>query len=302
MAYEIDFSEPLDVELRRVARKQIARAVSELGGPDRARGVHEARKRMKRLRSLLRALRGVMGDSRAIEAARFRNIARCLSGPRDARVLADTAAGLAVHAGNRADAVKPVAEALDAVYRTLVAEGGEAGAIDAALDELDRAAAAVAVWPLDGVDRDRLLEGIVASYRGGRRAWSRMRRRAGGTIAAEDFHDWRKKVQAHWHHMRLLRRLWPDVMAGREAAAKRLSDLLGRDHDLAALSAALADGEVVREARRRRTVVRLIGARQHIARRECAIIARRLYAEKAPMFAKRLAAYWRAAELEVNGG
>ena len=293
MAYELDISEPLEGEVRRIAREQVARALAELGGDDAARAVHESRKRMKRLRSLLRALRPLLGRTYETENVRFRDIARRLAGARDARVLADTAAALTAHAGERAAAVRPVAQAFAERYRSLVAAGGEDGASDAAAAELDAARTAIDAWPLGRLDRRALIDGLARVYAAGRRA----RDHAGNGADAEANHEWRKHAQRHWHHMRLVRRLWPEAMAAREAAAKRLVDLLGRDHDLSALAAALAGTGTKGAA----AMLELLRERQRLIRAEVGFVARRLYAERPAALASRLTAYWRAAEREANG-
>jgi CHAD domain-containing protein len=53
------------------------------------------------------------------------------------------------------------------------------------------------------------------------------------------FHDWRKRVKDYWYVSRLLRRCWPELMENRVAELKRLSDLLGDDHDLAVMRSLL---------------------------------------------------------------
>src|SRR5690606_39104018 len=129
--------------------------------------------------------------------------------------------------------------------------------------------------------RGDLIAGVVRDYRGGRRAWGAARADGG----AEAFHEWRKQVQHHWHHMRLLRNLWPEAMQAREDAAKRLSDLLGRDHDLACLADALGRDGIDASAKRRRAMLGLIGERQNVSRGEASLLASRLYVERPGPFA-----------------
>jgi CHAD domain-containing protein len=76
--------EPVPDEVRRVARGRIDHALDELRGrsdSSREEAVHEARKDMKKLRALLRLVRGELGDDvyRA-ENACFRDTARRLAG------------------------------------------------------------------------------------------------------------------------------------------------------------------------------------------------------------------------------
>ncbi|MBK9079325.1 MAG: CHAD domain-containing protein [Hyphomicrobium sp.] len=63
-----------------------------------------------------------------------------------------------------------------------------------------------------------MIEGIAATYRDGRRAL----KRAYDTPTDETIHELRKMVQAHWRHMALLSRAWPDEMSLRLEAAREV--------------------------------------------------------------------------------
>lgn len=47
----------------------------------------------------------------------------------------------------------------------------------------------------------------------------------------EDFHEWRKRAKYHWYARRLLREVWPATMDARRGEVRRLSGLLGAEHD-----------------------------------------------------------------------
>ena len=86
-AYRIDPAQPVPDEVRRVARGRIDHAIDELRGTSDstpAEAVHEARKDMKKLRALLRLVRGELGE-RVYQAENtcFRDTARELAGVRD---------------------------------------------------------------------------------------------------------------------------------------------------------------------------------------------------------------------------
>ena len=67
--------------------------------------------------------------------------------------------------------------------------------------------------------------GLEQSYRKARRAFSP---RPTQVESDEAFHSWRKATQAHWRHMQLLGRGWPESIGARAAEAKELSRLVGR--------------------------------------------------------------------------
>jgi ABC-type Zn uptake system ZnuABC Zn-binding protein ZnuA len=57
MSYRIEKNEALSDALGRIAAEEIALALAELRRPNRAQAMHNTRKSLKRLRSLLRSLR-----------------------------------------------------------------------------------------------------------------------------------------------------------------------------------------------------------------------------------------------------
>src|SRR2546430_1303607 len=75
--------------LARVARGRIRHALGQLDdGHDPDKAVHEARKDMKKLRALVRLMRPELGGKAyRRENARFREVARSLSGVRDAKAM-----------------------------------------------------------------------------------------------------------------------------------------------------------------------------------------------------------------------
>jgi hypothetical protein len=103
--------------------------------------------------------------------------------------------------------------------------------------------------------------------------------------------------------MRLLRRIWPDMIRLHRGSADKLSDLLGDDHDFAVFRQTLLDdaGKFVSET----DVHALLGlidrrrAELHAAARP---LGERLFAEKPKCLAARFQCYWKtwktSAEIE----
>src|SRR4051794_25639542 len=98
MAFAFRADESVARGIRRIARAQIRKALgalARLGGEVPEEAVHDARKRLKRLRALVRLARGALGARAAHrENARFREAARPLSEARDAEILIQTLDGL----------------------------------------------------------------------------------------------------------------------------------------------------------------------------------------------------------------
>jgi len=299
MPYRLDLAaDPADA-LRSAVREQLDDAVRRLRddrADDPAKAVHEARKDLKKARSLLRLARP--GLPRAVyrrENGVLRDTGRSLSGARDADVLVETVAGL----GERYTGQLPEAqfEALHAGLAAAAAEAreheGDAAAEDA-VATLDAVAVRIGDWPLDRCDHDTLVHGATRGYKRGRAALAA----AENTPSVERLHDLRKRVKDLWYHGRLLEEAWPRVVKAQSRAAHDLADLLGDDHDLAVLAERVERGVATDTPIDDEAVLALIARRRAELQAEAMPIARRLYAEPPKAFRARLREYVRAAGAE----
>jgi hypothetical protein len=92
----------VEAGVRRIADEQLGKAVAALGGEALHEGVHDARKRVKKLRGLLRLVRpGFKGY--AEENRTLRDAARTLSGLRDHAAMIETLDRLAARYPGRMD-------------------------------------------------------------------------------------------------------------------------------------------------------------------------------------------------------
>lgn len=297
MAYRLKLNEPIDDAVRRILGEEIDAAVHELAeGKDRVKAVHEARKALKRARALLKLVRrGLPKDVYKDENRRFRDVARLLSGTRDRDVLIATAQTLA--AGSSAEARK-VADAI-AGPSSAPASGAAGSAREATADAiagLEKARADLATMRFDRKGFGVLLKGLERTYRHGRRAMHEVL----DEHHDEAFHEWRKAVQAHWRHMALLERAWPQHFEARVTLAKEISELLGEDHDLAVLIDHLRgdNGKGSATAAGAHDLVDAARGRQAEIRQLLRPKGEALYAEGAGEFSDRIAAYWTAAKAE----
>ncbi len=304
MPYRLDLSQPLEDETRRIALEQIARARRALMEAPPVEAIHELRKRCKKIRALLRLVRPALGKRYARENRRFRDLARQVSGRRDEQVLLETFDALLAHYRDEIDrrhytAIRARLKARR--ERTLSSEdesqgesqGRSEGTMDTAALEaaLDEARQAVLGWRLKGPQRDAWQAGLAMTYR---------RLDDAGETAAEEgsvvaLHEWRKRVKYHRYHCELLRSLWKAPLTVRAEEAHRLSDLLGDDHDLAMLAAALDDADMQRiSAERRQALGSLVTRRRLSLQRSAMPLGTRLAAESPKALGKRFKRYRRA--------
>ena len=86
MGFSFKKSETLEENLRRVILRQGNKALSHLEKEDGDlhHGVHQARKRFKQIRAILRLVRPALGDKYTMENVAYRDMGRKLSDLRDA--------------------------------------------------------------------------------------------------------------------------------------------------------------------------------------------------------------------------
>ena len=274
--------------MARVARGRIDHAIEELNGesdstPEEA--VHNARKDIKKLRALLRLVRGELGtDAYRRENDAFRAAAAELAGTRDADVLVATLDGLEL-----GDAVAgPLRRALEAQrLQTSVGGRGQAGA--AAVEILRGARERLADWPFETDGFEALEPGLRRMYRRGRREYRALRKEP----TVEGLHEWRKRAKELWYDHTLLAFIWKPVMNSLADEAHELSDRLGDDHDLALLlewahEHAEAPPELVEAVESRRAALQA----------DAFEMGARLYADRPRVFIGRLQRYWATAVAE----
>lgn len=283
---------PRDATVR-IVREQSRLVVEHLSAPtDQALHVHAARQALKKLRGLLRLVRNCLPEPVYREALHLcRDTAQAVAEVRDAAATQET------FDDQVSDALPLEATALAQVRAALASRavsGGERDwqkqvarfypALTDLPDLLDAAKWRGQRWAPLGA-------GFRRCYRHGRAAM----RQAQTHPSSERFHDWRKRVKDRWYQMLLLRNLWKPVMTALAEELKKLSDLLGQDHDLAVLKKHLAElpAHELSEGLREMLLER-ISAQQDEIRNESRRLGQCLYAEKAERTARRMGAYWKA--------
>jgi len=298
MPYRIKRGETVRQGVERIAMEQIRRARRELRGdaPDAAEAVHQARKRFKKLRALLRLVRPVMSQQVfKAENRFFRDKARALASARDDQVMLDTLETLG--AGGSEESVPEelagLRDRLAARRDAHLQSGGEdlGDRMSEVAEALERYPDRIADWRIWAKGFEALAPGLERSYREGRKALKAVCKKPDQVR----FHEWRKRVKDHWYHSRLLTGLWPEVMEARGVELSRLADLLGDEHDLAVFGQTLdtaAKESLTPEAEKR--LLRQVSRRQKRLRRKALVLGRRVYAEKPKRLRQRWTAYWEA--------
>jgi CHAD domain-containing protein len=247
--------------------------------------IHSARKRLKRVRTLLSAIKAADPHHHAARLEPVKSAFQSLAGSRDADAMLAAAKWLTHHTeGSTRDDAAQVVARLKARIHILKAEPLPMAAISAQLDLAGRVTAA---FQSSVPTTDVLTTYLVTVYCKGRKRF----RHAQSAEATDDeaLHDWRKMAK-HWLYIgQMLVDLKPTAKVFPLKELDRLTEFLGEEHDFANLAAFVAsDTGVPVDARR---IARLTDA---ITRRRAKLAARsfdlgaELYAEKPTRFERRL--------------
>jgi CHAD domain-containing protein len=292
-AYRLKRREPVPDAVRRIALGRLDDAIEQLWGEtdsDEAKAVHEARKDLKKVRSLLRLVREPLGeDLYSLESTYYRDAGRQLSGLRDAEVMQQTLGDVGEGNGDLLERVTWLQRSLRSGQEEAAGEARERMA--AVAGRLEAGRERIADWPLEGEGWELLEGGVRRSYRRGRNRFAE----AEQDPTAERLHEWRKRVKDLWYHTRLLRGADREMIGGLADQLDRLSDQLGDEHDLVVLEAKAherpADG-----ARREglTDLLRAIERRRGELQYTAFMLGRPLYSRKPKAFAKALGKRWQA--------
>jgi CHAD domain-containing protein len=271
--YAFERDENLTAAIPRLMNEQIVRAREQLtdtSAPAEKR-VHDARKRFKETRALLRMIREPLGAQFAIENAWFRDAGRELAAVRDADAVLEALEKLELPRGVRTKVTRALKK--NRTHPPLD------GLIANTLDQLVVAQARVGLWPPMADSFDTIAAGLQKTYRDGRQAMK-------GAHSAEELHEWRKSVKTHWYHVQLLRHVWPPLMKAYAGVLDDLSHALGDHHDLHVLAASVEPAPP--------ELLDAITTRQQELEKQAFALGARIYAERPDAFLKRMESWWNA--------
>jgi CHAD domain-containing protein len=272
MPYFFERHETIRDGLGRIMSEQLVRAREQLTGsePEEKR-VHDARKRFKESRALIRMVREPLGPWFPRENVWFRDAGRGLAAARDAEAVLEALEKLELPPRMRGQ-----------LARTLKKQRTHPpldGLIAGTIDQLEVAQARIGMWPRFPDAFDCIADGLSRTYRRGRKLM-----RTAGTPA--ELHEWRKLAKTHWYHLQLLRDVSPAVMKGQASLAEDLSHALGDHHDLQVLGESIAAPPP--------ELIAAVSARQRELETEAAKIGAQVYAERPQAWLARMRRYWSA--------
>ena len=194
--------------------------------------MHEARKKIKRLRALLRLLREPLGPVFARENGALRDTAQGLTAAREAAAALEALSLLQEeHPGPATpedfDAARSELAPRAPANREAVGE-----LLQHAADQLRQVRQRLSAIMLHDSGWDLVGDGFEEGYRRARSAL----KHAFLHLTPVAFHELRKAVKSHQHQLQLFEPVWSDLLEPRRRALAELSELLGHHHDLALLA------------------------------------------------------------------
>jgi CHAD domain-containing protein len=291
LRYRFEKGEDLRDAIRRIPSEQLSRAAAVLSQPGDSleKAVHEARRCIKRARSVLRLVKFAIPKTYARENSRLREVGRSLSELRDSHALLQTLEDLKDQAkGRHEDSSRRLAFEGAHAYlesrREQVAKSMDEGGMEQSIAGVKSALTHIEKLTYAKVDARGIRRSLYKSVKRGMQAFKAVK----DDPEAEKFHDWRKRAKDLRYQLSLLSELRPDLQ-GYSKSAKDLEQLLGDDHNLAVLVQLLGEardsggGDL-------QFLLKTISGRQSALRGQARKLGKQLYGEKRKIWKQRLAA------------
>jgi CHAD domain-containing protein len=273
-------------ELRRIARQELRRAAGSLRGSPASAKVHDARKRVKKVRAVVKLLSEAHDGPWAKADEPLQAGGRLLSDLRDTDALVETLDALHKRYPKRLSAARyrTIRRQLNRRQAQAMKAAFKKGRLKSAAKKLERIRRSAQKWHVQSIKTSELPGLLRESFRASRKAM----RIADKKQKPEAVHDWRKRVKTLWYHMRLSTSLTQNL-EHRIRSLGSLERLLGDDHNLEVLCATMADDrEMERPTADRRELIAVARDRQAVVRRQAFALGKRLHARTSKQFARSL--------------
>jgi CHAD domain-containing protein len=286
MAFGLRPEKQAGEELRRIARRELGRAAASLRRATALSKVHDARKRVKKVRAVVKLMSEADKGSWTKSDKPLQAAGRVLSDVRDADAIIETFDQLRHRYPKRlsAGSYRGLRRELTRRRAQAVKEATRKRRLQSAAKKLEKVRRAAKKWAVPTIKRSELPALLGESFRVAGKAM----KTAAQKQQSEAVHDWRKRVKTLWYHMRLIKPLTPDVQ-GRITRLRSLERLLGEDHNLEVLSVTIGEDQSAEQ----RTgdagqLIAIARAQQAAFRRKAFALGKRLHAETNRHFARSL--------------
>jgi len=298
MAFRLKQGASISNEVRRIVLKQLEAAISELhsvGDPQSDDAVHDARRRVKKIRAIIRLVRPVLDkEYRAVDRD-LSTVSRLLAPVADGRGIVETLKEIE-HRYPASLSKRALAVARKGVLRNGARADRDAharGILKIAAGTLRSERGRVKRWRVRGEGFRAIAPGLEESYRRARRmmlvTWSKPK--------PSHFHTWRRYVKDHWFHIRLLEGRCGYHLVAYERRIEALDGILGEYHNVILLRDLLVTDESLPHEESARCL-RVVSRYQRVLCRHAEILGARIYTERPRRFVRRVRHLWRDAPAE----
>jgi CHAD domain-containing protein len=291
MAYRFRKNENVGAAFQRMVQEEMRGAVRALQSSSdtaAASGVHEARKAIKRVRSLLRLMRSELGPAFRPQNEVLREASHRLSPVRDAEAMLEAFCDLRDWEGRRF-CFPAVENALRAKRDN--ARRGAARLAHVVVPVFSREAGEALRLPVSAAGFPAVEAGLRKSFSRGRKAWALVNQHP----TDRNYHDWRKRVKDFRYQLCLLEPAEGRKLLLYQKRVKRLEKWLGDDHNLTVFRDALRkQPRAYGDPHDVSALLDQIKCRQESLRQKSRALGKALYRSKPGAIARRVRRRWNA--------
>lgn len=293
MGFRLKSGQSVSNEIRRIVLQQLDRATSELtsiGDPESDEAIHDARRRVKKIRAIIRLVRPVLDKEHRADPA-LRQVSKLLAPVADGQGVIDTLNQMSKR--YRRELPPKMAEAIrsDLVDRgrRIDTQASKEGVLEKAQMTLRAERQRVKKWKISADGFRAVAPGLKASVR-----------RARGAMVdawlhptASHHHTWRRHVKNHWFHVRLLGARCGYRLQSYQRQLEALDGILGEYHNLVLLHEVLVSDTALQRVEVARCLS-IVERYQRALRRNAHVLGIRIYSEKPRRFVRRVRELWDA--------
>jgi CHAD domain-containing protein len=294
VGFRLKCDKTVSSEVRRIVFRQLEVAMSELtsvGDPESDEAIHDARRRLKKIRAVIRLVRPVMDTScRAVDSD-LRRVTHMLAPIADGQGVIVTLDEIARHYRNTLPrkTVASIRSHLIEREGRIDSEAQAARVLQEATTTLRAEHRRVKRWRLKAEGFRAIAPGLKDSVRRARNAMIAAWTHPTGA----HYHAWRCHVKDHWFHVRLLEARCGDHLLRDQRRLEALDGALGEYHNVLLLrDVLLTDSSLSRQEFAQ--CLRVLARYQRLLRLHAHLLGTRIYSEKPRRFVRRVKRLWRS--------
>lgn len=288
MSFQLNFEVPVQESFRTISSELVENAIAECRNENLTDHVkiHEARKKCKRVRALLRIVKPNVKSKYKTADLFFRNLSGTLSDERDNQVIIETLKFL--HEKEHSPILKKEIESIISKLSTTVNSKPTYPLVQNFEKEI--------LLGNDILQSLKIKKSYFKSLRGGIKETYKLGRIGMKAVIKNpninNYHEWRKQVKYHLYHLELLIDIWPSLILTNIEETHSLSEMLGKDHDLSLLKENIHNKNITFTKKAYTKILSAITSEQKLLREKIKRLGLKIYAEKQDHLIKRLESYW----------